>query len=170
MAAQRIVGLMLIAAGAALLLMFTTPLGAELLVGLLGAAFLIAHAVTRTYGLLVPGGILTGLGAGILVESQGGPQGAVVLGLGAGFLAIAVVDRIGGTSVGSGWWWPLIPGGVLTAVGGSVMAARWELGAYLVPVALIVIGLRVLAGPRRGPDAPADRAPADGAPPAEGEG
>ncbi len=147
MATSRILGLLLIAIGAALLLVLTTGVGGEVLVGFLGLAFLAAYATTRTYGFLVPGGILTGLGTGILIAARDGPDAAVVLGLGAGFLVIALVSALVGPRP-AGWWWPLIPGGVLSAVGAAGLTGVEDLPAYLVPAALVVVGLLLLL--RRG--------------------
>jgi hypothetical protein len=147
MAPNRTLGLLLIAIGSALLLVMATDLGGEVFVLLIGAGFLGAYALTSAYGFLVPGGILTGLGTGILVESWGGPSEAVTLGLGTGFLAIAVIDRLRG-STGSGWWWPLIPGSILTITAASTVTGLRDLGSYLLPAALIVVGALLLV--RRG--------------------
>jgi hypothetical protein len=147
MAPNRTLGLLLIAIGSALLLVMATDLGGEVFVLLIGGGFLGAYVLTRAYGFLVPGGILTGLGAGILVESWGGPNEAVTLGLGTGFLAIAVIDRLRG-STGSGWWWPLIPGSILTITAASTVTGLRDLGSYLLPAALIVVGAFLLV--RRG--------------------
>jgi hypothetical protein len=143
MTSQRTLGLLLVAIGAALLIVLTTDVGGEVIVGFLGLGFLAAYLSTRTYGFLVPGGILTGLGAGLVIESQGGPGGSVVLGLGCGFLAIALIDRLVSDSSGV-WWWPLIPGGVLVTVGASNLTGVPNLGRYLVPAALILIGVALL--------------------------
>jgi len=73
----------------------------------------------------------------------------VPLGLGLGFVAIAVLHLlIGGASEGW-WWWPLIPGGILSVTATVELADVENLGAYLLPVALIVVGLGLLLG-RRG--------------------
>ncbi|MFP4635419.1 MAG: hypothetical protein ACLFRD_06130 [Nitriliruptoraceae bacterium] len=143
MASNRVFGLILIAIGTALLLILTTDVGGEVIVGLLGIGFLIAYAFTRSYGYLVPGSILTGLGAGLVVAAQDGPDEAVVLGLGLGFLAIAVVNR-GLGEAKAGWWWPLIPGGVLVIVGVSTLMGTLDLGRFVVPIALIVVGALLL--------------------------
>ncbi len=143
MTSQRILGLLLIAIGAALLLVFTTDVGGEVVVGFLGLGFLAAYAMTRTYGFLVPGGILTGLGAGLVIESQVGPRGWAVFGLGCGFLVIAVIDRLVSTP-GGVWWWPLIPGGILVVAGASNLTGVPNLERYLVPAALIIIGVALL--------------------------
>ena len=140
---SRIVGLLLITLGAALLVAMATGIGGEIVVLMLGGAFLVAYVATRSYGLLIPGAILTGLGTGIVVTSQGGPDEAVVLGLAAGFLAIAVVDVVLDGQRG-GWWWPLIPGGVLATVGAATLVGAQHIGRYVVPTVLIVIGVALL--------------------------
>jgi hypothetical protein len=166
MAPNRVLGLLLIAIGGALLLAITTDVGGELVVGALGAGFLVAYATTGAYGLLVPGAILTGLGTGIVIAEQGGPEEAVVLGLGLGFLAIAVVDVLRG-SPGGAWWWPLIPGAILTTVGASEMVGMRDLGRYVVPAILILIGVGLLIRRHPAPSegGPGDRVAHDGRPP-----
>lgn len=143
MGAPRVLGLILIAIGAALMVAITTGVGGEVIVLTIGLGFLIAYAATRLYGLLIPGAILTGLGTGIVVAAQGAPGESVVLGLGIGFVVIAVVDVFVGNAR-SGWWWPLIPGGVLTTVGALTISGLEEFGAYIVPSLLILIGLVLL--------------------------
>lgn len=160
MAPNRVFGLILIAIGTALLLILTTDVGGEVIVGLLGIGFLIAYAFTRSYGYLVPGSILTGLGAGLLVAAQDGPDEAVVLGLGLGFVAIAVINR-GLDAAKAGWWWPLIPGGVLVLVGASALLSTLDLGRFMVPIVLIVVGAGLLL--RGGGHASKDRRQVDGA-------
>lgn len=147
MSTNRIVGLLLIALGGALLLVTTTELGAEVLLALVGLAFLVAYGATRAYGFLIPGGIVTGLAGGIIAAEAGAPGAAVVLGLGSGFLFIAAVDRLLG-SVGPGWWWPTIPGGILLVIAAAAITGIEDLPAYLVPTALIVVGAVLLL--RRG--------------------
>ena len=158
MPANRIVGLLLIALGGGLLVITTTEAGGEVLLAMVGLAFLVAYGATRRYGFLVPGAIITGLAGGILATTQGAPDPAVVLGLGSGFLAIALIDRVLG-SVGPGWWWPVIPGGILTAIGVAALTGIDDLPAYLVPIVLIVIGIALLV--RRGGDAGPDASGSD---------
>jgi hypothetical protein len=135
-------GLILIALGAFLFMVQTTGIGAEAIVAVIGAGFLIAYAVTRQYGFLVPGGIMTGLGLGIVWETELTSEGgAVLIGLGLGFLSIWVLDLImKHTEVP---WWPIIPGGILATIGVLIEAGGEGLladVAQLWPVALIVIG------------------------------
>jgi hypothetical protein len=159
MSPNRTLGLLLIAIGSALLLVLTTDVGGELVVLLIGVGFLVAHVATGSYGLLVPGAILAGLGTGILVQSYGGPPETVTMGLGTGFLAIAVVDRVRG-STGAGWWWPLIPGSVLLLTSASTVTGLRDLERYLLPTVLIVVGAFLLVRHGRAPEPP---------PPASGE-
>ncbi len=115
--------------------------GGEGVVAAVGLAFLVAYALTRRYGFLVPGGILTGLGVGIIYESQMHARGAtVVLGLGLGFLGIYAVDAAARKTPRG--WWPLIPGGVLTLIGLLQAAGQEFLGSIgrWWPVLLIAVG------------------------------
>jgi hypothetical protein len=164
MAPNRILGLLLIGIGGALLVVVTTDVGGELVVAAVGVAFLAAYAATRAYGLLIPGAILTGLGTGIVVAALGGPEALVVLGLGLGFITIAVVDVLQGAQ-GGAWWWPLIPGGILTTVGASELVGVPDLGRYVVPAILILIGVGLLVRrPGRHEAEPSDQAAPPGPP------
>lgn len=162
MGSDRILGFALIGIGAVLLVGALTDVGGEMVPGLIGLGFLAAYVRTRAYGFLVPGGILTGLGVGLVLEGQGVAGEVVPLGLGLGFLAVAVMGRLAGEDW-PGWWWPLIPGGVLTAVGTIGLAERWEVGRYVVPGVLIVIGASLLF--RRPGGRSADRDPSPDQPP-----
>jgi hypothetical protein len=115
----------------------------------IGAGLLGAFAYTRGYGYLIPGGILTGLGAGIVASesltfaSDEGTGGVIVLGLGLGFLAIWVIGSL--VHVAQHHWWPIVPGGILSIVGGALL-----LGGQAVDlldywgVAVIGVGIVVL--------------------------
>lgn len=137
-----ILGLLLIGLGLFFAYVQATGSGGEAIVALIGAGFLVAYAVTRTYGFLVPGSIMTGLGLGILWETEvGGAGGVVVIGLGLGFVAIYVIDAIVRRS--RAMWWPLIPGGILAIVG--VVTETENEGvledlAWIWPVMLIALG------------------------------
>jgi hypothetical protein len=96
-----------------------------LIVLVIGLALLGAFAFTREYGYLIPGGIMTGLGAGIVASesltlaSDEGAAGVIVLGLGLGFLSIWVIGAL--VHVEQHHWWPLIPGGILAVVGAALI-------------------------------------------------
>ena len=152
---RGVTGLLLIAGGLLWVLVANTDLDGTVVVPGIGVGFLVAYLVTRRFGLLVPGGILTGLGVGVVVAAQDGPGEAVVLGLGLGFVAITVLDAVLGE--GQAAWWPLIPGGILTLVGGSQIAGIRDIGVYLGPVVLIVVGVLLLLRPSRRRDAASER-------------
>lgn len=126
----------------------TVPASGSWIVLVVGLAFMAAHAVTRRYALLVPGGILTGLGTGIFVSQQltattETAGGIVILGLGVGFLSIWAVGSL--LRVTGNHWWPLVPGGILALVGGSLLAGGQT--AQILdfwPVVLVGIGVLVL--------------------------
>lgn len=116
----------------------------------LALIFLAWGLITRTFGLIIPGGILAGIGVGaILIEQSWLPltemaQGGVfLLSFAAGWALISLLSPV----VSGKWaWWPLIPGGILAAIGALLLAGETgvrmlELLGYAWPVALIVLGL-----------------------------
>jgi hypothetical protein len=147
MTGQRITGLLLIALGAFLLLVTQTGVGGEAVVLFIGVAFLVAYGVTREYGFLIPAGILTGLGIGIVAAAQEAPGQVVVLGLGLGFISITLVDHLVHGDRDAGWW-PLVPGGILTAIGVLTLAAETAVARYVLPVLLVAAGVALLVRPR----------------------
>ncbi len=135
-------GLILMVIGIGLLVAQFTEIGGVIVVLLLGFAFLIAAFLTRNYGFVVPGGILTGLGAGLVAEQLRMIGEPVVIGLGLGFLLIWVVDQFFiRTGPAQGRWWPLIPGGILVFVGLiNTVGDLGQYSAYLWAGALIIVG------------------------------
>jgi len=113
-------GVILIVIGVTLFAIQWLDLDADVIVLVIGLVFAGAYSATRRYGLLIPAGILTGLGAGILLEDFGATREPVALGLGLGFLAIYGVDLIALRSPERARWWPLIPGAILTVIAGAV--------------------------------------------------
>jgi len=115
----------------------------------IGLAFLALFGSAREYRYAVPGGIMTGLGAGIVASqsvhwaTSEGEGGAVVLGLGLGFLSILALQTFAAGVHNR--WWPLIPGGILGSVGTALL-----IGGQAVQlldywgIALVAIGLVVL--------------------------
>jgi hypothetical protein len=140
-------GVILIAVGLTLFSVQLLNLDGQVIVLVVGIVFAIAFAATRRYGLLIPAGIMTGLGAGILLEDSGVMGEPVVLGLGLGFLAIYAGDLVTSGARAPGRWWPLIPGTILTIIaaaestfgpdGTRVIAQGW-------PVILIAAGAWLL--------------------------
>lgn len=143
---RKVTGVFLVLAGALLfLLQMTTGITVSLMLLVVGIAFIAAYYNRRTYGMLVPGCILVGMGLGQLGEEYVTfIQDPTFTGLGLGFLAIYVVDRI---HRGATEWWPLVPGFILLFIGlepgginiGKLLSNGW-------PLALVVLGLLYLAG------------------------
>jgi hypothetical protein len=113
---------------------------------LVGIGMLALFVATRTYGWLIPGGIVTGLGAGILVQEHG-PEiasGALVVGgLALGFISIWVIGSL--FRVKGNHPWPLVPGAIL----GTVAVGLWldslsDVSVEWWPLLLIVIGVIVI--------------------------
>ena len=137
---------------------FVTSQGFALLfVPLLGLIFLIWGAVTRTVGLLIPGGILIGIGLGIFLievtfsQQQDPAKGGVfMLSFALGWALITVASWLFTANTHR---WPLIPGGifallaVLTMSGGNrleLLAPVMEFVGRIWPLGLIVAGLYVM--------------------------
>jgi hypothetical protein len=114
---------------------------------IIGLALLALFLVTRNPGALIGGSIVTGIGAGIVLEQTypGSPGGWVPLGLGFGFLGIWLVGTL--LRMPEARFWPLIPGGILVFVGLAAMGGSVaELLRYAWPLMLILIGLLVIVG------------------------
>ncbi len=119
----------------------------------LGALFLVWGILTRTDGLMIPGGILSGVGwgayaiAGPFSMWQGDNEGGVFLiFLGLGFGLITVATAVFGQRT---HWWALIPGGIIAFVGASILFGGVLLNVLtfvgkLWPLALILIGISIL--------------------------
>jgi hypothetical protein len=141
-----IAGAVLIVVGLGLFaLQFAKGYGQSLILILIGGLFLAGYLYRRSYGLLVPAGILLGLGIG----SAGGRAFAFIrgfnsIGLGLGFLSIYLIGRAGQRSTP---WWPLVPGGILLAIG--LASSSETMARYLSvgwPLVLVLIGVIVLLG------------------------
>jgi hypothetical protein len=158
-------GLILIGIGALALVGQLAPnfFGEELgiyFVLALGLLFLVWGIAARNIGPLIPGGILSGIGLGIiLVESVNLPEGmddgglfmlAFALGWGLITLLSAVVTA-------KTQWWPLIPGGIMALIGlavlfGGAFMQMLQWMGFLWPVILIVLGLALIIGAQRTKD------------------
>lgn len=142
--ARMIPGLILIVIGIALLLMQFFRFGPGQFLLLLGLVFLIPYVLTRSYGLLIPGCILAGIGLGLIFETSEQTSVTVPIGLGLGFIAIFVIQLV---VAGSSHWWPLVPGCILVLAGlveslpqaQTLIEKGW-------PLLLILIGLAILVG------------------------
>lgn len=147
-------GLILIGLGAIFLLDRLVPdIGAYLPL-LVGLGFLAAFLATRAYGFLIPAGIVSGVGAGIVLQRSYPEGGVFLLALGTGFVAIWLIGAL--FRLREPHWWPLIPGGILITIGlvdladeGGRLAELLEVGWPLLLVAVgILVIIRALADRR----------------------
>ncbi len=118
---------------------------------LLGAAMLAWGSYSHRAGWIIPGGVLTGIGLGILATQ--GPwhfaealQGGIFLVCFAfGWGLITLLTALFTTCT---MWWALIPGGIMAVIGGSILvtngAMRWEDLNLVYAALLICVGLGLL--------------------------
>lgn len=115
----------------------------------LGVAFIGWAIAARACGLLIPGGILTGLGAGIIAEQwlgYGHRDGIFLLCFAGGWVLISVLSL---TVFRKRVWWPLIPAAVIGLTGlGQLgypgLGWAWREARDFWPYALIVLALVLL--------------------------
>ena len=151
-----------VAAGAALVVIGLVALALQSFEGpgravvllLAGGSFIATYFFSDIYGLLIPGGILSGLGLGMLGEWWGASvRDPNAVGLGVGFVAIYAIER---AYRHRAHWWPLIPGIIL--VGSGLGAHFGDVGHILwrwAPAACVLLGVvLVVRAIRRSPNAP----------------
>jgi hypothetical protein len=142
-------GVLLIAIGGGAFALQFFPQFGNIVVLAIGLALLVVFAIRRRYPALVPGAIMTGLGAGIFAADLGlfpgvDTGGVIVTGLGLGFLAIWALSSL--TNVEGHHPWPLVPGTILTTVGVAlVLGGVFEDLILLWPLILVVLGVIILA-------------------------
>jgi len=138
-------GVTLIAIGLLLLwLNSIEDIGQSVVFYIVGSLFLGAYLYSRSYGLLIPGCLLLGLGTGSFLARFDTIEEPSMVGLGAGFIAIFVIALL---YEKRSHWWPLVPGGILLvnafAIGAQLMDFLFR-GGW--PLVLVVIGIIVLIG------------------------
>lgn len=150
-------GIGLVAIGALLLVaqFVNSEFTGMLILPALALIFLIWGMVTRTFGLIIPGGICAGLGVGTwLVASDWAEQnlsgeakgGLFLMVFALGWALITVLSVFVAEKV---HWWPLIPAAVMALIGtplligGTAVQALVWLG-YIWPLALVAVGLFLL--------------------------
>ncbi|GIK57123.1 MAG: hypothetical protein HND44_19120 [Chloroflexi bacterium] len=119
----------------------------------LGALFLVWGILTREGGLMIPGGILSGIGwgayaiSGPYADGGGSAEGGIFLVIfGLGFALITLLTALFTEET---HWWALIPGGILATIGVAIMTNGVLLdvvqlvGKYW-PLTLIALGLYVI--------------------------
>ena len=103
---------------------------------LVGGIFLAGYLYRREFGLLIPAGIICGVGVGMLGSVP------MLVGIGVGFVGITVVSLVYERRFEG---WPLIPGAILILVG----MREVELLEYVFdnwPLILVIIGVLILFG------------------------
>jgi hypothetical protein len=139
----------------------------------IGLLLLAVFLVSRSSAALVPGGIVSGVGAGILLsEAYPEPLGGALflISLGVGFALVAFLAVL--MAIPERHTWALIPGGILIAIGALTSVGErgrdiFDLIGTWWPVALVALGLWILIGSMRRPQ-PAATSPMT-APPAPDE-
>jgi hypothetical protein len=144
-----ITGVILIVFGLATLLQRWLDIG-NYVVLLLGVGMLAWGSISRRTGWIIPGGVLTGIGLGILategpwlfpVASQ---DGVFLLCFAFGWFLIALLTALFTCTQ----WWALIPGGIMALIGGSLLVTSggvgWEDLNLVYAVILFSIGLFLL--------------------------
>ncbi len=118
----------------------------------LSAIFLAWGLLARAFGLLIPGGLLAGITLGIHLTETAFPalgepqQGAwVLLSIAAGWALISLLSPL----TGRFYAWPLIPGAIMAAIGGALLAGQPGLDALEMvgrtwPLGLIALGLYLI--------------------------
>lgn len=120
----------------------------------LGAIFLAWGILTRQSGLLIPGGILSGIGLGTLLIAgpffnnlSGEAEGGIfMLAFAAGWVLIPIVSSI---FTGDNHWWALIPAAIMALIGGGLLLGGAALTVLewlgkIWPVFLILGGLYLI--------------------------
>ncbi|MGZ3646112.1 MAG: hypothetical protein ACXVCM_19940 [Ktedonobacteraceae bacterium] len=111
-----------------------------------GLIFIVLGVLVRYPGPIIPGGILSGLGVGVLLAQQVFPYvsdgGIITLSMGLGFLIISPLSM---AVSGSRQLWALIPGGFFTVIGISLLIGKVGLDLLSLvgrwwPLAFIFLG------------------------------
>jgi hypothetical protein len=150
-----VAGIALIAIGAVALLAQLTnwSILGWIILPTLALIFLTWGLLTRNFGLIIPGGILGGLGLGLFTMVgplsslfAGAQPGVFMLCFAAGWALITLLSPITSDRV---HWWPLIPGAVIGLVGlfllgGGFTWAIMQLMGYAWALILIGIGVYLL--------------------------
>jgi hypothetical protein len=143
-------GIILIVFGAASLLQRWLNIG-NYVVLLLGMGMLTWGSISRRTGWIIPGGVLTGIGLGILAEEghwfliTADQSGVFLVCFAFGWFLITLLTALFTCTQ----WWALIPGGIMAVIGGSILvtngAVRWEDLNLVYAIALLIIGLFLIA-------------------------
>ncbi len=143
---RSVAGIVLIAIGVIIVISRLVPGTGEYVLLAVGLTCLVAFFLTREYGWAVAAGIITGLGAGVILSAQvTDPTDGMVfmLSLACGFVAVWVLGFLADPPERNAW--PLIPAAILAAVGISIVTDApgmidWLI--FAVAIVLVLAGLR----------------------------
>lgn len=119
---------------------------------LLGLVFYAWGIVSREAGVMIPGGILSGIGLGVIAMMSGllpagvNEAGVFMVVFGFGWASITLLTAV---FTDETQWWALIPGGIIAFVGlallfGGAFMNILEGFSSLWPLILIIVGLSVI--------------------------
>lgn len=156
-------GFLLVIAGLFILLnqFVDINLGGGIFFGALGLFFILWGATSGAAGLLIPGGIMSGLSVGVFLVEDAGivaehyEGGVFLLSLAAGF---ALITGLAWIFAQEKHWWSLIVAGILSLVGVGVIVLEmpnagalhqivetvFNLSQYIWPLALVALGLWII--------------------------
>jgi hypothetical protein len=131
--------------------LYDLPSFGQLFIPVLGLVFLVWGIFTRSSGLLIPGGILAGIGTGVylmqtLPLEDSAEGGVFLVSFGAGFGLITLLSLL---FTPEKHWWALWPGGIMGLVGamlltgGAALDVLSFIGTYW-PVAIILQGIYLI--------------------------
>lgn len=124
-----------------------------LIVPAIGVVFLLWGIITRQAGPIIPGGIMSGIGLGIVliaspieIVSAANEGGIFMLSFAFGWVLITVLTAVFTRKT---HFWPLIPAAIMALIGGTVLVGgifetALSLLGKLWPLALIALGAGIL--------------------------
>jgi len=156
-------GILLILLGILILLeqIFDIQMKGGIFLAALGLIFILWGSTQHKAGLLIPGGILTGMSIGVMLVEDSGTiptsyaEGVFLLSLGAGFGLVTILAHLFTIEK---YWWAAIVASILSLLGSGLIILEMPDGhvikqlievifaglQYLWPLALILLGITIV--------------------------
>lgn len=122
-----------------------------MVVPVIGLCFLVWGVLTRSEGLIIPGGIMSGIGLGLFLMMSlpvegAGEGGLFMLGFAGGWVLIVVMTAI---FTNETQWWALIPALVMGMIALLTFGATWVTGVFAIlgqlwPLILVGVGIALI--------------------------